>query len=236
MTNQVQLHVGYVGITREGKRVEITKETGGAMYPYSEESGRCYKSGGAWCSKDIPGAYDIVGPWVETPVEPPVDYNDGKWHRWAGGECPVHLDSVVEVMFIDGQEDILMEEAPANMWTWDSNNEPITTFRVTEEYVETPKAPLEFWVIPSSHIVREAKYYGMEDWFTVGIKPHWFSDVIYRIKPEPVVVHHEMHSGDHEGEIYGFSGGKCLDSTYVLTFDTEDGVPVCSSVKLSKLT
>jgi hypothetical protein len=66
--------------------------------------------------------------------------------------------------------------------------------------------------------------------------PLWTQETPYRIKLDPVVVHHEMHSGDHEGGIYGFSGVKCSNSTYVLTFDTEDGVPVCSSVKLSKLT
>jgi hypothetical protein len=74
------------------------------------------------------------------------------------------------------------------------------------------------------------------DWHTLTDKPEFRPEYAYRVKPEPVVVHHEMHSGDQDGDIYGFSWVKCSDSTYVLTYDTEDGVPVCSSVKLSKLT
>lgn len=29
------------------------------------------------------------------------DYNDGKWHGWNGGECPVHPLSVVEAVWHD---------------------------------------------------------------------------------------------------------------------------------------
>jgi hypothetical protein len=66
--------------------------------------------------------------------------------------------------------------------------------------------------------------------------PLWTQDTSYRIKPEPVVVHHKMHSRLHDGKLESFTRGKCSDHTHVLTYDTEDGVPVCSSVKLSKLT
>jgi hypothetical protein len=145
MTKPIQLHVGYVGITREGKRVEIISYLPDyTPYPWESDL-EAYTSDGLYMNNNT-SHLDIIGPWVETPVEPPVDYNDGKWHRWAGGDRPVHPDTLVEVMFIDGQEDIVMEEAPANMWIWDSNNEPITTFRVTKEYVEPPKVPREFWV------------------------------------------------------------------------------------------
>jgi hypothetical protein len=70
--------------------------------------------------------------------------------------------------------------------------------------------------------------------------PLWTQDTPYRIKHEPVVVHNELHSvlyeGNYESNIVGFWRGKYPESTHVLTYDTEDGVPVCSSVKLSKLT
>jgi hypothetical protein len=145
MTKPIQLHVGYVGITREGKRVEIISYLPDyTPYPWESDL-EAYTSDGLYMNNNT-SHLDIIGPWVETPVEPPVDYNDGKWHRWAGGDRPVHPSSVVEVMFIDGQEHIDTDEAPANMWIWDSNNEPITTFRVTNEYVEPPKVPREFWV------------------------------------------------------------------------------------------
>jgi hypothetical protein len=141
MTNPIQLHVGYVGITREGKRVEIIKVTDGAIYPYSEESGRCYKSGGAWCSVGRPDDFDIVGPWVA-----PVDYNDGKWHRWAGGECPVHPSSVVHATFLVGIGEPRTDSRLARMFHWGACASPIVAFRVTEGYVEPPKVPREFWV------------------------------------------------------------------------------------------
>jgi hypothetical protein len=28
-----------------------------------------------------------------------TDYNDGKWHGWNGGECPVHPKSVIEAYY-----------------------------------------------------------------------------------------------------------------------------------------
>jgi hypothetical protein len=73
-------------------------------------------------------------------------------------------------------------------------------------------------------------------WHTLTGKPEFQPEYAYRIKPEPVVVHHEMHNRVHDGKLESFTKGKHFTSTYVLTYDTKDGVPVCSSVKLSKLT
>lgn len=28
-----------------------------------------------------------------------TNYNDGKWHGWNGGECPVHPESIVEYVW-----------------------------------------------------------------------------------------------------------------------------------------
>jgi hypothetical protein len=67
--------------------------------------------------------------------------------------------------------------------------------------------------------------------------PQWTQDTSYRIKIVPVVVQHLKYSiSSPSGDIVGFSDSGYLTSTHVLTYDTEDGVPVCSSVKLSKLT
>lgn len=30
-----------------------------------------------------------------------TNYNDGKWHGWNGGKCPVHPESIVQVQFAD---------------------------------------------------------------------------------------------------------------------------------------
>lgn len=31
-----------------------------------------------------------------------TNYNDGKWHGWNGGECPVHPQSVGDITYFDG--------------------------------------------------------------------------------------------------------------------------------------
>jgi hypothetical protein len=174
MTQPIQLHVGYVGITREGKRVEITRESSADPYIWRTADGEGFTAGGRYF-EPVEGNRDIVGPWVETPVEPPADYkshsdanyNDGKWHRWAGvGECPVHLDSVVEVMFI-GLSSVNDFELNARSFTWDSVHAPIVAFRVTKEHVEPPKEPREFWVemnnntsVYATHMVNTKVYRG----------------------------------------------------------------------------
>jgi hypothetical protein len=55
-------------------------------------------------------------------------------------------------------------------------------------------------------------------------------------KGDTVVVHHNLYSGAYASQLGVLTKHQYTDSTYVLTYDTEDGVPVCSSVKLSQLT
>jgi hypothetical protein len=140
MTEQVRLHVGYVGITREGKRVEIKSSNVTGTYPWLATSLDTYSSSGHYYHGHHISPADIVGPWVA-----PVDYNDGKWHRWAGGECPVHPSSVVHATYIELGciHDI---ESVTGGFIWDSVHAPIIAFRVTKVHVEPPKVPREFWV------------------------------------------------------------------------------------------
>lgn len=71
-----------------------------------------------------------------------VDYNDGNWHGWTGGECPVHPESVVDVCLIGRA---CVEGETAEQWFWDAERTRIRAFRVTEPYAEPPK-PREFWI------------------------------------------------------------------------------------------
>ena len=71
-----------------------------------------------------------------------IDYNDGEWHGWNGGECPVHPKSVVDVKFNDGAE---FKGQEAEDWIWNATCYKIIAFRVTKPYVEPPK-PREFWI------------------------------------------------------------------------------------------
>lgn len=72
-----------------------------------------------------------------------VNYNDGKWHGWNGGECPVHPETVVEV----ATETLRPFKMEARSINWKHSNDPnlnkIIAFRVVKEH----KEPREFQVV-----------------------------------------------------------------------------------------
>lgn len=74
-----------------------------------------------------------------------TDYNDGKWHGWNGGECPVNDDSIVEGMYLrDGSpapESPVTDRAAHFDWRLENAN-TLIAFRVVKAYRE----PREFWV------------------------------------------------------------------------------------------
>jgi hypothetical protein len=151
--NNIQLHVGYIGITREGERVEITKwQTGRAHYPWTGSNGQSYTTEGYYYYFQGQTKDDIIGPWVETPVEPQVNYNDGNWHRWNGAtvDGPVHKDSTVQVRLLNPTDEYGDMTGLASDWWWEQPCDyPIIAFRVTKEYV-APVEPREFWVVPTT--------------------------------------------------------------------------------------
>ena len=66
-----------------------------------------------------------------------TNYNDGNWHGWNGGECPVHPETEVTITYPSG---LTVVDAIANMLPWDG---PFL-FRVTKKYLEPEwKVPLE---------------------------------------------------------------------------------------------
>lgn len=60
-----------------------------------------------------------------------TDYNDGKWHGWNGGKCPVHPESVVEVLHA---ETGVLNERRAGITVWE--HEYLIAFRVIREHKE----------------------------------------------------------------------------------------------------
>lgn len=69
-----------------------------------------------------------------------TDYNDGKWHGWSGGECPVHPKTVVEIVYFE--DGITHNEAICKYCDFSKNAElPIIAFRVIKEH----KEPREFY-------------------------------------------------------------------------------------------
>ena len=72
-----------------------------------------------------------------------TNYNDGNWHIWHGGECPVHPKSIVEAVWHDpNQEKTGIRNGNALGGAWRGQ---IVKFRVVKEYRE----PREFWIVGS---------------------------------------------------------------------------------------
>lgn len=68
-----------------------------------------------------------------------TDYNDGEWHGWDGGECPVHPESEIALKWITCDGFLAADDgriARINNW------KTPCLFRVTKPYVE----PREFWI------------------------------------------------------------------------------------------
>ena len=98
------------------------------------------------------------------------DYNDGNWHGWNGGECPVHPKSKVQVADYNGISPII--------YAADLNWEPITenkiaAFRVVKKFEE----PKVIWVneypngnIHSYHSEVEARVYAGDGTLRVAVK------------------------------------------------------------------
>ncbi len=74
------------------------------------------------------------------------NYEVGKWHGWNGGECPVHPETVVEYVMVDGDKDT----ACAGAIEWSNDIPPddwiVIAFRVIKEHRE----PREFWICPGN--------------------------------------------------------------------------------------
>lgn len=70
-----------------------------------------------------------------------TNYNDGKWHGWNGGKCPVHPETVVEVA--QHGDDLDLGKSVEFIWSHiEGDPYNIIAFRVTKEH----KEPREFWV------------------------------------------------------------------------------------------
>ena len=80
-----------------------------------------------------------------------TNYNDGKWHGWNGGECPVHPKTEVEALWVaeDGGYSKVGPKAAKDI-AWKSpqtgsTHDCVSAFRVTKENRE----PREWWMVDS---------------------------------------------------------------------------------------
>lgn len=80
-----------------------------------------------------------------------TNYNDGKWHGWNGGECPVHPETKVQVSFLDGE---IYDSVEAYELMWEHRDDPgfkedmVIAFRV----IERCREPRDFWIVKTGMI------------------------------------------------------------------------------------
>jgi len=68
-----------------------------------------------------------------------TDYNDGKWHGWDVGECPVHPESRIDALWIEDGQSFSVINARAGDQDWFGC---FDAFRVVKEHRE----PGEWWI------------------------------------------------------------------------------------------
>jgi hypothetical protein len=78
-----------------------------------------------------------------------TNYNDGKWYGWDGGECPVHPETMVETVWVNGD----CKKGVASRWKWrvEGQIQYMIAFRVIKEHRE----PREWWSLwsPSGNLI-----------------------------------------------------------------------------------
>ena len=85
-----------------------------------------------------------------------TNYNDGAWHGWNGGECPVHPESVIEWVWHDAvapRDTRIMAAGLGEGLAEHANWLMVIRFRVVRPYV----APREGWVVSMFDSARQAK-------------------------------------------------------------------------------
>ena len=77
-----------------------------------------------------------------------TDYNDGKWHGWNGGECPVHpksqVDAVCTSIVPSGYGRATWKTAGEINWAAGIPSE-VVAFRVVKEHREPREVYLNEW-------------------------------------------------------------------------------------------
>lgn len=86
-----------------------------------------------------------------------TNYNDGKWHGWNGGECPVHPGSEIEAVYTRSEcfKGIVSDVAKAFSWEDGEYSLGLVAFRVVKEHRE----PKEYTIDPRKNII----WYSSED-------------------------------------------------------------------------
>lgn len=81
-----------------------------------------------------------------------TNYNDGKWHGWNGGECPVHPETEIEGIYTESTlyKGVIKGLADAFSWGRGEYDLGLVAFRVVKEHRE----PREFWIMTEKGVLR----------------------------------------------------------------------------------
>ena len=114
-----------------------------------------------------------------------TDYNDGNWHGWNGGECPVHSLSVVEYVWLDLslEKAGLMRGNEARHAAWSQ----VVRFRVVDPYVEPEVRTGECWAFPSFNNNPPVFFSDVSDVLGVNYAKGRFTETRINGKPTRIV-------------------------------------------------
>lgn len=78
-----------------------------------------------------------------------TNYNDGEWHIWSGGECPVNPKSRGDVVWLHtlGPANVIEDEVLGTITFGGNDYGKVAAFRVTKEC----RDPREWWLFKNGH-------------------------------------------------------------------------------------
>lgn len=86
-----------------------------------------------------------------------TDYNDGKWHGWNGGECPVDRLTRIEAVYVNAHGELRKDERSAGSHMWVATDMPraeTIAFRVVKP---APPKPREWWITTWDNIAHDSE-------------------------------------------------------------------------------
>lgn len=136
--------------TRDGRKVGPMRHDFGSIWDCKEmfpndSDYHWTEDGCRGCATNL-DCPNLIAEWTDVP-----DYNDGKWHGWNGGECPVDPLARVEIRLRDctQRHDGTMCAACETAWYHDETPSDIIAFRVTKP---APPKSREWWVAGGNYL------------------------------------------------------------------------------------
>lgn len=122
--------------------IEVRYRSGGWTWGLAGEWELCWQNNGV--SDDIV-AYRVLSEEPE-PDQPEKRRSSAQpdadgWIEWSGGECPVPPDTLVEVLFRNGETDYTVQDAATYCWDHVKCDQDIISYRVVDDEAEPDSKP-----------------------------------------------------------------------------------------------